>query len=267
MTIDTPDGPVDFPDTMSLDDIQGVLRKKYPPTGKTSAELAGEQGLGVLKGVAKGLIQMPGVGSPSVAELDPSAKKWAAEPSSTVGESVGRFAGEMVPPSLPFMVGGPEAVAGKAIATRLAPYAGRAAKALGDVMGRGLVGGAAGAAQPTEGGLEERAKNAAAGAGSAAMLSPRIVGPIAGAAGGLGSIYGMERLIDQFGFWPVAMALGSVGGFGSALGHHYGLGGLARRAWPWASTAGKALTSHIPAGLVGTAAGRAAEEVQDAQQQ
>jgi hypothetical protein len=29
MIVNTPDGPVNFPDSMSSDDIQGVLRQKY----------------------------------------------------------------------------------------------------------------------------------------------------------------------------------------------------------------------------------------------
>lgn len=43
--INTPDGPVQFPDTMSMEQIEAVLREKYPPTANVNTHLPGSAGL------------------------------------------------------------------------------------------------------------------------------------------------------------------------------------------------------------------------------
>lgn len=181
-------------------------------------------------------------------------KEFATAPSGSAAESLGRFGGA----AAPFMVGGPEALIGKGIAEAI-PIAGKLAGPIGELLGNATVGGAAGAAQPTKPG-ESRLANAAGGALTAGVLSPRIAGGISGILGGSAAGLGVEQLIQRFGFWPVMGALGSlgVGGLG-----HFGLHGLASRAARLARGPGKVISHAAPAGLKGAAGGQAAESAQE----
>ena len=213
-------------------------------------------GKGVAKGVGNLAEELPTLGVPHVSELDPNAKQFLESPNASASESIGEFGGE----NIPFMIGGPEAAIGKGVAKAI-PFAGKMARPVGEFVGHSLWGGATGAAQPTKPG-ESRLENAAGGALTAGVLSPKALGAATGLAGGTAGGFGIEHLISQFGFWPVMGALGSLGLGGIG---HFGLHGLARKAAQVARKPGEAIGRKIPAGLAGAAGGQAAEEEQDNQ--
>ena len=243
------DGPEGYTQEQAYHDLQGHLG---PPSGW---DVAKDEALGAGKGVLQGfgsvLSQVPGLGTPSVNELDPRVKQWTGQPSANTGQTIGKAVGG----SLPFMIGGPEAVVGKGVAQAL-PFLGRMAGPLGELAGHALVGGASGAAQPTGEG-QSRLKNAAIGAAGGALTAPRVAGSLTGIAGGAGVGYGLEQLVRQFGWEPVFGAL--AGGLGYGL--HGGLYKLARRASQMAAYPGKVISNYIPAGLAGGAASSAGKEL------
>jgi hypothetical protein len=210
-------------------------------------------GRGLAKGVGKFADELPTLGTPHVSELDPRVKQFEESPNATASESIGEFGGE----NIPFMIGGPEAAIGKQVARAL-PFAGKMARPVGEFLGHSLWGGAAGAAQPVKEG-ESRLANAAGGAATAGLLSPKVAGLGVGMAGGTAAGLGFEQLVRHFGWEPV---LGALGALGVGAGH-FGLGGLARRAATVARKPGEAIGRKIPAGLAGAAGGEATEGAQE----
>jgi hypothetical protein len=249
---------VQFPDSMSKDQIKEKIRSKFPDAGDSGWDTAKGAvtgfGRGVAKGVTKLADEIPTLGLPHVGELDPRVKQFEDSPDASTSESIGSFAGQ----NAPFLIGGPEAAIGKGVAKAI-PFAGRMAGPVGEFVGNTLWGGVAGAAQPTKEG-ESRLANAAGGATMAGVLSPRIAGRFAGLAGGAGAGLGIEHLISQFGFWPV---MGAIGGLGIGGLGHFGLHGLATRAARMAQGPGKVIAHSVPAGVAGATGGRAMEAGQE----
>lgn len=255
----SPDGKkyrVEGPEGATPEQAYGILQQQLASPQSTWDKVEGEA-LGAAKGVGQGLsgvlLQVPGLGTPSVGDLDPRAKKWTEEPSANVGQSIGKVVGG----ALPFAIGGPEAMLGKGVAEAI-PFFGKMAGPLGELAGNALVGGAAGAAQPPDPN-QSRWKNAVGGAVGGALASPRIAGAISGVAGGAGAGYGLEQLIRQFGWEPVIGAMGGALGYG---GLHGGLYNLARHASKLATYPGKVISNYLPAGVAGSAGAAASSKAQ-----
>lgn len=251
---------VNFPDDMPKDQIKEKIRSKFPEDVDSGWQLAGDELLGAGKGFAKGVgnlaEELPTLGVPHVSELDPKAKEFLGSKNATYGEAIGEFGGENLPS---FMVGGPEAGLIKSAMPKAGPYVIKpvmdALKTIGIHSG---IGGATGALQPVKEG-ESRLENAAGGALTAGVLSPPVARVAGGLAGSMGAGLGVEELARRFGWGPVFAALSALGVGAS----HFGLSGLARKAYNVTARPTEAASKVIPAAVKGAVGGRAAEGAQE----
>lgn len=92
---------VRFPDDMPEEQIQNLIRKKFPyPASYYTQDFGAADAFG--KGIFKGTIGMgldvPGIGTPSVGELDPAFKKrmMGSDPRHPIAEGLGRLTGPML---------------------------------------------------------------------------------------------------------------------------------------------------------------------------